>query len=325
MEQLLDAGRCCTPETRPVLAALATKAASTSVNKPSPPWHAVHRATGLSWLHVVNVSGFQPVRSIQRPPILLLVTADHTTPAQEELMRHIHQGIRRGAVVCNSLVPREMVHSQPVKKRRSKDRRLQQQHQHQQTSANASDGDASPYEFQKWFKLQSNGNDALTVRWMEDSLRERGVVYLTDIAADKERTAAAHSAAWNDKAEAMVRHLVGERTFSGFLLRHCLHRSPGVHCPSFYALFSSEGGRITSPHHNESHRVGAWHLLLRNPKPASDCMEVCNSNSNSCVGSIITCSVIISFNIQGELRVDLPDPPSHDGQIKGDCRQRPPP
>ena len=279
MEQLLDAGRGCTPETRSVLAALATKAASTTLNKPTPPWHACAARWGCPG-HLKEISGFQPVYSIKRPPILLLVTGDHTTLAQEELMRHIHQGITQGAVVCNSFVLRGMVHSQPVKKRRTKDQQQQQrQRQHQRTSANASDGDASPYEFQKWSKLQSNGNDALTVGWMQDSLRERGVVYLTDIDADDEHTAAA-SAAWNDKTEAVVRQLVGEQTFSGFLLRHCLHRSPGVHRPSFFALFSPDGGHVTSPHHNESHRVAAWHLLLRHPKPASNSMEVCNSNGN---------------------------------------------
>ena len=278
MEQLLDAGRCCTPATRSTLAALATKAASTTVNKPTPPWHACTARLGCPG-HKEDVSGFQPVHSVKRPPILLLGTAAHTTLAQEELMRHIHQGITQGAVVCNSFVPREMVHSQPVKKRRTKDRRLQQQHQ-LNTSASPSDGDASPYEFQKWPKSQSSGNDTLTVRWMQDSLRERSVVYLTDIAADKEGIDAA-SAAWNDKAEAMVRQLVGEQIFSGFLLRHCSHRSPGVHSPSFYALFSPEGGSITSPHHNEPHRVAAWHWLLRHPKPVSNSKEVCNSNSHS--------------------------------------------
>ena len=282
MEQLLDAGRCCTPATRAVLAALATKAASTTVNKPTPlPWHACTARWGCPG-HLKDVGGFQPVYSIKRPPILLLGTADHTTLAQEDLMRHIHQGIMQGAVVCNSLVPMEKVRSQPAKKRRTKDQQQGQQQQQQlRRRVSASEGDSSAYEFQKWSKLQANDNDTLTVRWMQESLRQRGLVYLTDIAADEEHTAAILPAAWSNKAEAMVRQLVGEQTFSGFLLRHCSHRSPGVHIPSFYALFAPEGGRITSPHHNESHRVAAWHWLLRHPKPASNSMEVSNNHCMS--------------------------------------------
>ena len=294
MEQLLDAGHRCTPEARAVLAALATKAASTALNKPTPSWHACAARLGCPG-HVMDVSRFQPVHSIKRPPILLLVTAAHTTLAQEELLRHIHQGITQGAVVCNSFVPMGKLHSQPAKKRRTKD----QQQQQRRTSASPSDGDASPYEFQKWPKLQSNGNDTLTVRWMQDSLREQGVVYLTDIVGDKERIAAA-SAAWNDKTETMVRQLVGEQTFSGFLLHHCSHRSPGVHSPSFYALFSPDGGRITSPHHNESHRVAAWHWLLRHPKPESSSMEVCNSNSMSAASSHVVPSSVSTCRASAE-------------------------
>ena len=99
------------------------------------------------------------------------------------------------------------------------------------------------------------------------------ILYLTDITSDKQNDDSAPSP-WHDEAEEMVSKLVGERTAHGFLLRHCSHRSPGVHSPSFFALFTPRGAHITSPHHNESHRVAAWHLLLQHPTSESKSAEV---------------------------------------------------
>ena len=87
--------------------------------------------------------------------------------------------------------------------------------------------------------------DTLTVRWIQNSLRERGAVYLTDITSDEAKQPA--SSGWNDKVEAMVRALIGEQTAAGLLQRHCSHHSPGVHSLSFFALFTPAGAQISTP------------------------------------------------------------------------------
>lgn len=94
-------------------------------------------------------------------------------------------------------------------------------------------------------------------------------VTLTDIVADKESDGGSAGSVWSSQAEAMVRAIIGEQTASGFLLRHCTHRSPRVHGSNFCALFSREGASIASPHHNPSHLVAAWHMLLRHPTAAA--------------------------------------------------------
>ena len=273
VEQLLDAGRCCPAMTRAVLAALSVKAAETDCSDRSPSWHLCSARLGCPG-HVGSAAPqgcFQRVHSIRRPP-LLLTTALDTRAAQEDLVRHVHQGITQGAVVCNSLVPvasLEKVRGRS-RQRRQKTHEEQQQQQQQQVSGADRDDVVRPYEFKRWAKSQSSAKDTLTVRWMQDALRDRRAVYLTDIAPEQP----AAPSAWKDKADAMLRGLLGDRTATGFLLRHCAHHSPGVHSPSFFALFCPDGGQMTSPHHNESHRVAAWHLLLRHPKPASDSMVI---------------------------------------------------
>jgi SAM-dependent methyltransferase len=271
VEQLLDAGRFCTPVTRSVLAALSIKAARSARFKLTPSVFKCSARLGCpGHLQVAHIhSAVVRVHTIRRPP-LLLTTAVDTTPTQENLVRHVHQGITHGVVVCNSLLPKEEMRSQPGKKRGT-------QEQLQQPVSD--DAVARPYELEKWFKSQTNGEDTLTIDWMQASLRERGAVYLTDIASDEQKQPAPST--WNDRAEAMVRDLIGKQTAAGFLLRHCSHHRPGVHSPSFFALFSAEGAHITSPHHNESHRVAAWHLLLRHPKPASGSMEIRSINNTS--------------------------------------------
>ena len=253
VEQLLDAaGRGCTAETRSVLAALSIKAASAAMTKPLAPWHTCDKRFGCPG-HRAPVGAVQRVHSISRPPLLLTVAAD-TTLAQQALTRHVHEGITKGVVVCNSFVRTNEACHPPPRKRGS----TRQSGQHS-TGANAD------YDFRRAFGSQADSGDSLTASWMKESLRERGVVYLTDIIADQQDDDEPAPSQWYDAAEEMVRQLVGERTARGFLLRHCSHQSPGVHSPSFFALFTPHGGHISSPHHNESHRVAAWHLLLQHP------------------------------------------------------------
>jgi hypothetical protein len=195
---------------------------------------------------------------------LLLITSPDTTPVQEALARHVHGALAQGAVVCNSFVS-------PASDQRRAQKRKQ-------------DSGPSPFLLQKWAKLQSKCKDVFTAEWMQQSLQQHGTVYLTDIILNNEESSQKR---WREEAEAMVCQLVGQQTMAGFLLRHCSYPTPGVHTPSFFALFSSKGQQgvaITSPHHNESHRTAAWHLLLRHPSPlesqsssststsASDCM-----------------------------------------------------
>ena len=110
---------------------------------------------------------------------------------------------------------------------------------------------------------------------LQTSLQQHGTVYLTDIIFE--------GGANSRKGDRLVAELVGDH-ISG-LLRHCHHLSPGVHSPSFFALFSNGmEGAMTTPQHNESHRVAAWHLLLRHPKPLDHDGHP-RSSESSCVGA----------------------------------------
>ena len=265
VEQLLDVG---SRAPRSALAALSIKAASSSLSKPDQSWHRCSSEFGCpNHVGVASAHGtFQRVHSIRRPPLLLITRVD-TSATQEDLVRHVHRGITQGAVVCNSLVPLSSKEEAHVHSRVREPQRPAQR----------------PYDSQMWNKLQLNGEDSMTGQRMQELLRERGSVYLTDLAPRE--TSGGAPLAWKDKAEEMVRELVGKQTATGFLLRHCLHLSPGVHSPSFSALFCSARGGFTSPHHNESHKVAAWNLLLRHRKPGCDGVE-CEQRINVCTAPV---------------------------------------
>ena len=232
------------PETRRLAVALMMKAAvPTSSQNPSQTWHRCGPRLGCPGAAESSQRHAQPIHSIRRPPVLLL-TRPESAPLQERLARRVHQSILNQAVVCNSFVPPLPSHRSMVPARHS------------------------PFQYQQWTKQpgKGEGGDTLTASWMQESLQQRGTVYLTDIVVKE------HDRLWREETEAMVTSLVGQQTARGFLLRHCTHPTPGVHTPSYFAMFSSNAAKataITSPHHNESHRTAAWHLLLRHSKSLS--------------------------------------------------------
>lgn len=68
----------------------------------------------------------------------------------------------------------------------------------------------------------------------------------------------------------MVGELVGEGLVHGHLLQYATPRTktPGVHTPSCYAMYAhpravaeTQALPVESPYHNESNKLGAWHLL----------------------------------------------------------------
>ena len=259
VQHLLEMGRVDDAQTRAALSQLATRSVSSSKTERGPSWHACHARYGCIGQPAAG-SAYQRVRDIRRAPILLSPAACDAAHAdvQVRLARHVHQGVAgKGHVACNSFVPAPAV-SQPAAAAAKKQRVAKQQRE--PMAGSVAGFGVSGYEYAQW-KPQSNGDTALTARWMQDSLRQRGAVYLTDCTS-RARDVETRSQ-WEQQADAMVRELVGDSVAGGFLLRHCLHHSAGVHSPSFFALFSTAAAHISSPHHNESHRVAAWHLLLR--------------------------------------------------------------
>ena len=196
----------------------------------------------------LRVSGQHCVDSIIRPLLLFAVSIDSAQQQEHEaLVRRVHRSVVNEEVVCNSFTHaagRRLVGERTAAQRDAS--------WTQRTKFNSWPNTADP---------DSAGSaDKLTARWTRETLDARGAVYLTDIVR--------HSAELGpDTAELMARKLIGEQTASGFLLRHCRHKGAGVHSPSFFALFAcheeGEEACFTSPHHNESHRIAAWHLLLR--------------------------------------------------------------
>ena len=242
VQQLQEAGRLDNPLTRSALAALTTRAVSFSLQQPPADWHECAARFGCPGHVAQSDTTARRVHSIRRPPLLLVMPAD-TTQQQETLVRHAHDMIARAVVKCNSYKA-----AQP-----------RQDGQHTRDEP----------EYDKWpntvldSKAWRNRKKKLTARWMSDTLAAQGAVYLTDVVTD--------SALCPDTTTPLVEELIGEQTAAGFLLRHCRHKGDGVHSPSFFAMFSSTGSEenFTPPHHNESHRVAAWHLLLRHPKRSS--------------------------------------------------------
>jgi hypothetical protein len=179
-------------------------------------------------------SPFQQLLSICRPPVLL-ATPDESREAQLTISGMVHQAICAETVRCNSFLSPELgvVGAEP--------------------------------EYRTW----SDGRDALRLGWVQEALAQRRTVYLTDIVS---RTSLQPAADWKQQADGLVAQLLGRHMTTGFLLRHCSYPTPGVHSPSYFVLFcdaaaSDSDVALTSPHHNESHRCAAWHLLLRHPKP----------------------------------------------------------
>ena len=248
VEQLMHTVRSDTADTVSVLAALAIKAATTATRKPSLRWHACHGRFGCPGHTQCAERSVQRLHSIKRPPILLTAATD-TTIAQQALVELVNCGIADGIVQCNSFVP-------------AKTGRTGHNQQQQRWGADRL------YEYKEWSTTQASSDAKLTGKWVQDIRDKRGWVYLTDIVANVKRNKT-RSASWQATAEKMVRELVGDHTASGFLLRYCSHRGSGVHTPNFFAHFPASQASVTSPHHNESHRVAAWHLLLRHPEPAS--------------------------------------------------------
>ena len=277
VDQLVEVGRLHAADVRSALNALILKATTSSSaaagsNKPIL-WHQCHSRLGCPSFARSDQLGecaLQRVHSIQRPPLLLQTASVDAIQSQLMLAQHLHQGITHEIIACNSLVPSKQLDNQAAGWSSIR------QQQQQQQSRDVRGG----YEFRKWLNSsqRSGIKDKMTVSWIQDTVGERGAVYLTDLTGDVNR-GKLPAARWNEQATQLVHKLVGEQTANGFLLRHCKLKGVGVHTPSFFALFTAQEASVASPHHNESHRAAAWHLLLHHLKPASASMQAHTSNA----------------------------------------------
>jgi hypothetical protein len=241
LEQLVDMG--CSATTRATVAALlrtavlaASRASSSSslATTTDSHWHSCRVEYGCPtaltpMLPQAHSGPFQQLQSIHRPPVLL-ATPDESTQAQRSIIGIVHDAIGTEKVTCNSFL-----------------------------SPAPGVGAAEP-EYRTW----PDDENGLKFEWVQEALTQQRTVYLTDIVSRSCGT-------WKQRADGLLAAVLGQHTTTGFLLHHCSYPTPGVHSPSYFALFSNAAAlksavAQSTPHHNESHRCAAWHLLLRHPK-----------------------------------------------------------